>query len=70
MIHRRCAEMPMTMTFQTALKIYRTAVQNQFPQGQDSRTARSFVTQVEQKGGGNNGKGNRGGNGGGGRGSG
>lgn len=72
MIDGRCAEMPMTMTFQTALKIYRTAVQNQFPQGPDSRTARRGVAQVNQRGGGAQGRGGRardrrGGNGRGGR---
>ena len=48
MIDGQCAEVPMTMTFQTALKIYRTAVQNQFPQGPDTRTARRGVAQVKQ----------------------
>lgn len=32
-IEARCAEIPMTMTFDTAISVYRNAVQGKFPQG-------------------------------------
>ena len=56
---------PMTMTFNTALKIYPTAVHNQFPQGPNSRNARRGIAQVKQGGGQGRGGGGRGGRGGG-----